>query len=199
MLSGAHLTLAPKVVREGARRGAWTSRSSSGGSSPSPTCRSSPTQGVAAVLTPGATADDVVQVVRAAIERSRAAPPPSPGAAEPVTDPLERLTNLVALLLETRRPLTLDEISPRAPGPVRRAGPGPPHRLRTGQAAAQGRGCARWSRRSSAATRPGPPATGSTSRAMPCRTWASPTRRRGPCSSPWPPSTWGRTGAVRRC
>jgi predicted DNA-binding transcriptional regulator YafY len=28
-----------------------------------------------------------------------------------VTDPLERLTNLVALLLETRRPLTLDEIT----------------------------------------------------------------------------------------
>ena len=38
-----------------------------------------------------------------------------------MTDPLERLTNLVALLLETRRPLTLEEITHELRGqyPVR--------------------------------------------------------------------------------
>ena len=68
-----------------------------------PTRRSSLALGVAAVLTPGASADEVVATMRRVIDHvprlSRSA------------DPLERLTNLLALLLETRTPLTLDEIA----------------------------------------------------------------------------------------
>src|SRR5207244_3775746 len=38
------------------------------------------------------------------------------GAGCPMTDRLERLTNLVATLLDTRRPITLDEIVELVPG-----------------------------------------------------------------------------------
>ena len=70
MLSGAHMTLAPKVVEKVRERGADI---------PEQDVPRLTEQGVAAVLTPGATADDVVQVVRDAIDHSRAAPsPPGP-------------------------------------------------------------------------------------------------------------------------
>src|SRR6266542_1049255 len=42
--------------------------------------------------------------------------PPAPYHACVMADRLERLTNLVAVLLETRRPLTLEEIVERVPG-----------------------------------------------------------------------------------
>ena len=54
-----------------------------GGIIPEPDVPLLTTQGVAAVLTPGATADDVVRVVRDAIERSRAAPPGEPAPPSP--------------------------------------------------------------------------------------------------------------------
>jgi len=80
MLSGAHLTLAPRVVEKVRDRGADIPVIV-GGIIPEPDVPLLKTQGVAAVLTPGATADDVVKVVREAIERSRAAPSalPPPG------------------------------------------------------------------------------------------------------------------------
>ena len=81
MLSGAHMTLAPKVVEKVRDRGADIPVIV-GGIIPEPDVPLLTTQGVAAVLTPGATADDVVRVVRDAIERSRAASsssgPPEP-------------------------------------------------------------------------------------------------------------------------
>jgi methylmalonyl-CoA mutase, C-terminal domain len=78
MLSGAHMTLAPKVVEKVRERGADIPVIV-GGIIPEPDVPRLTEQGVAAVLTPGATADDVVQVVRDAIDHSRAAPsPPGP-------------------------------------------------------------------------------------------------------------------------
>ena len=73
MLSGAHMTLAPKVVEKVRERGADIPVIV-GGIIPEPDVPRLTELGVAAVLTPGATADDVVQVVRDAIDRSRAAP-----------------------------------------------------------------------------------------------------------------------------
>ena len=78
MLSGAHMTLAPKVVEKVRERGADIPVIV-GGIIPEQDVPRLTEQGVAAVLTPGATADDVVQVVRDAIDHSRAAPsPPGP-------------------------------------------------------------------------------------------------------------------------
>ncbi len=73
MLSGAHMTLAPRVVEAGAGRGAPTSRSWSAASSPRPTRPSCSTLGVAAVLTPGASSDEVVATMRRVID-GRVAP-----------------------------------------------------------------------------------------------------------------------------
>jgi methylmalonyl-CoA mutase C-terminal domain/subunit len=72
MLSGAHMTLAPKVVEKVRARGSEIPVVV-GGIIPEPDVARLAALGVAAVLTPGATADDVVRVVREAIERSRAA------------------------------------------------------------------------------------------------------------------------------
>ena len=54
MLSGAHMTLAPLVVREGPRREAPTSPWSSAASSPTADVAELTSAGVAGVLTPGA-------------------------------------------------------------------------------------------------------------------------------------------------
>ena len=95
MLSGAHMTLAPQVVEQGARARAPTSPSSSAASSPTPTCRSCSRPGVAGVLTPGATGDEVVAAMPrrhrgpgrrlrlAAVATARAAhQPPRPAAGD---------------------------------------------------------------------------------------------------------------------
>ena len=71
MLSGAHMTLAPKVVRSVRGRGADIPVVV-GGIIPERDVARLAAEGVAAVLTPGATAEQVVAVVRAAIDQSRA-------------------------------------------------------------------------------------------------------------------------------
>jgi methylmalonyl-CoA mutase, C-terminal domain len=71
MLSGAHMTLAPKVVRSVRGRGADIPVVV-GGIIPERDVARLTAAGVAAVLTPGATAAEVVAVVRAAIDESRA-------------------------------------------------------------------------------------------------------------------------------
>jgi methylmalonyl-CoA mutase C-terminal domain/subunit len=70
MLSGAHMTLAPKVVEELRARGADIPVVV-GGIIPDQDMPKLAESGVAAVLGPGATADDVVDTVRRAIETSR--------------------------------------------------------------------------------------------------------------------------------
>jgi methylmalonyl-CoA mutase C-terminal domain/subunit len=72
MLSGAHMTLVPKVVQKLRERGSDIPVVV-GGIIPEPDVPRLMAEGVAAVLTPGASADDVVRVVRDAIDRSRAA------------------------------------------------------------------------------------------------------------------------------
>jgi methylmalonyl-CoA mutase C-terminal domain/subunit len=72
MLSGAHMTLAPKVVEKVRARGSDIPVVV-GGIIPEPDVAQLTALGVAAVLTPGATADEVVRVVQEAIERSRTA------------------------------------------------------------------------------------------------------------------------------
>jgi methylmalonyl-CoA mutase C-terminal domain/subunit len=74
MLSGAHMTLAPKVVEKVRERGSDIPVVV-GGIIPGPDVDQLTALGVAGVLTPGATADDVVRVVRDAIERARATIP----------------------------------------------------------------------------------------------------------------------------
>jgi methylmalonyl-CoA mutase, C-terminal domain len=74
MLSGAHMTLAPKVVEKVRERGSDIPVVV-GGIIPGPDVDQLAALGVAGVLTPGATADDVVRVVRDAIERARATIP----------------------------------------------------------------------------------------------------------------------------
>lgn len=73
MLSGAHLTLAPLVVAKLRERGADIPVVV-GGIIPERDVAKLTAAGVAAVLTPGATADAVVEVVRDAIATSRAEP-----------------------------------------------------------------------------------------------------------------------------
>ncbi len=106
MLSGAHMTLAPLVV-EKVRELGVDIPVVVGGIVPAGDVAKLMEAGVAGVLTPGATGDQVVDVVRAAIA-SRAE--------EAAVDRVERLTNLLALLLETSRPLTLDEIADELDG-----------------------------------------------------------------------------------
>ena len=71
MLSGAHLTLAPLVVERVRARGLDVPVVV-GGIVPDQDVPKLRELGVAAVLGPGATADDVVRIVRAAIDESRA-------------------------------------------------------------------------------------------------------------------------------
>jgi methylmalonyl-CoA mutase C-terminal domain/subunit len=72
MLSGAHMTLAPKVVLKLRERGADIPVVV-GGIIPETDVPKLRAEGVAAVLTPGASADDVVRVMRDAIESHPAA------------------------------------------------------------------------------------------------------------------------------
>jgi len=71
MLSGAHLTLAPKVVEKLRERGVDIPVVV-GGIVPDPDIVKLRERGDAAVLTPGASADEVVAVMRRAIDESRA-------------------------------------------------------------------------------------------------------------------------------
>jgi methylmalonyl-CoA mutase cobalamin-binding domain/chain len=73
MLSGAHMTLAPKVVEKVRERGVDIPVIV-GGIIPDQDASKLRDAGVAAVLTPGASADQVVAAVRDAIEASRAHP-----------------------------------------------------------------------------------------------------------------------------
>ena len=110
MLSGAHMTLAPKVVRAGAgQRGDGHPR---GGG------RHHPRAGRAEARGPGRGRRAHARARR----RTRSSPrcggswttatrPPPTARDGVVPDPLERLTNLVALLLEARQPLTLEQIA----------------------------------------------------------------------------------------
>jgi methylmalonyl-CoA mutase C-terminal domain/subunit len=72
MLSGAHMTLAPKVVEQVQARGVDIPVVV-GGIIPERDVPKLLDRGVAAVLTPGASSDDVVAAVRDAIERRAAA------------------------------------------------------------------------------------------------------------------------------
>jgi methylmalonyl-CoA mutase C-terminal domain/subunit len=71
MLSGAHMTLVPKVVQKVRDRGSDIPVVV-GGIIPEPDVARLLAEGVAGVLTPGASAEDVVHVMRDAIDRSRA-------------------------------------------------------------------------------------------------------------------------------
>jgi methylmalonyl-CoA mutase, C-terminal domain len=71
MLSGAHMTLAPKVVEKLRERGADIPVVV-GGIIPDQDMAKLAEAGVAAVIGPGASADEVVATVRGAIEASRA-------------------------------------------------------------------------------------------------------------------------------
>lgn len=70
MLSGAHMTLCPLVVEKLRERGADIPVIV-GGTVPDRDIPKLAAQGIAAVITPGATAVEVVEAVRASIERSR--------------------------------------------------------------------------------------------------------------------------------
>lgn len=72
MLSGAHMTLAPRVVEQVRARGVDIPVVV-GGIIPEPDAPKLLELGVAAVLTPGAPADEVVATMRRAIEASRSA------------------------------------------------------------------------------------------------------------------------------
>ncbi len=80
MLSGAHEALMPLVVERLREAGAESIPVILGGIVPDGDLESMREAGVAAVLTPGATADEVVAAVNEAIERSRRASHESPGA-----------------------------------------------------------------------------------------------------------------------
>lgn len=70
MLSGAHMTLCPLVVEKLRERGADIPVVV-GGTVPNRDIPKLMALGVAAVLTPGATSDQVIQIVRETIEQSR--------------------------------------------------------------------------------------------------------------------------------
>jgi methylmalonyl-CoA mutase C-terminal domain/subunit len=70
MLSGAHLTLAPRVVQKVRERGSDIPVVV-GGIIPEADVAKLKAEGVAAVLTPGSSAEDVVRVMREAIDGSR--------------------------------------------------------------------------------------------------------------------------------
>jgi methylmalonyl-CoA mutase C-terminal domain/subunit len=70
MLSGAHMTLVPRVVQQVRERGSDVPVVV-GGIIPEADVARLEAEGVAAVLTPGANSDEVVRVMREAIDRSR--------------------------------------------------------------------------------------------------------------------------------
>ena len=72
MLSGAHMTLAPAVV-EAMRASGCRAPVVVGGIIPGPHVQRLKDAGVAAVLTPGATADEVVSVIRSVLDAAAAA------------------------------------------------------------------------------------------------------------------------------
>ena len=116
-------------------------------------------------------------------------------------DRVERLTNLLALLLETPRPLTLVEIAGELRRPVPRQGGQPAGGVRAGQGGAARASACRSRRSCSAASRPASAATGSTATATSSPTCTSSRTRCGRCRSPSPPSARvrrqiGRGGAV---
>ncbi len=129
MLSGAHMTLAPLVVEKVRERGADIPVVV-GGIVPDVDVPKLLEAGVAGVLTPGATGDQVVAVIRDAIAVARLR--------WQAVDRVERLTNLLALLLETTRPLTLVEIAGELRRAVRREGVDAAGRVRAGQGGAAG-------------------------------------------------------------
>ena len=71
MLSGAHMTLAPLVVEEVRRRGTDIPVIV-GGIVPDPDIAALEEAGVAAILTPGADADEIVTTVRSVLDRQTA-------------------------------------------------------------------------------------------------------------------------------
>lgn len=77
MLSGAHLTLVPRVLEELAKVGA-SIPVVVGGIVPDDDVPALRDAGVAAVLGPGAGADEVVSTMRRVIEEARARPPAAP-------------------------------------------------------------------------------------------------------------------------
>ena len=170
MLSGAHMTLAPKVVEKVRERGVDIPVIV-GGIIPEPDVPLLTTQGVAAVLTPGATADDVVQ---GGARRHRAL---TGGRRRPPRRPSRRARDRSARAPHQPGGAPAGDPPPADPGRdhPRAAAASTPRRTRpvarrsNGTSGSSGTRVCRWSRRSSAATRPVPPATGSTSRATPCR------------------------------
>ena len=74
MLSGAHEALMPLVVQRLREAGAESIPVILGGIVPDGDLEAMEQAGVAAVLTPGATADEVVAAVQGAIDRSRSTP-----------------------------------------------------------------------------------------------------------------------------
>ena len=114
-------------------------------------------------------------------------------------DQLERVTNLLALLLETRQPITLAQITAELSGQY----PSKESALRAaferGQGAVARRGVCRSRPRRSAGIKRARWRTGSTGVATSCPISASPMTSDVRCRSPWPPSTSGPPGARRRC
>ena len=203
MLSGAHMTLAPLVVEKVRERGADIPVVV-GGIVPDADVATLRSLGVAGVLTPGASSDDVVAAVRAAI--ADAAPTVAGARADgggAVVDRVERLTNLLALLLETAQPLSLNEIAGELGGqyPANEASAAPG--VRAGQGGAARRSACRSRPRRCGGDQAGRPPTGSTATATSCRTSTSIPTRRGPCRWRSPPCArpaagdrGGRGGAV---
>ena len=176
MLSGAHMTLAPLVVGEGARARRRHPGGRRAASCPTPTCAKLLEAGVAGVLTPGR-ARRRGRRRRARRHRRREG--------VVVADRVERLTNLLALLLETSRPLTLVEIAGELDGqyPAKELVAAGGVRARQGGAARDRR--ADRVRGADRATRPGRPPTGSTATATSSPTSSSNPTRRGRCRSRW--------------
>ncbi len=110
-----------------------------------------------------------------------------------MADPLERLTNLVALLLETRQPLTLEQIADALAGQYPE-GAAARHGAFERDKAMLREGGVPLETRCWPATPPAPPATSSTGTAT---SSASISRRRRPvpCRLRWRPCTSAPTGA----
>ena len=157
MLSGAHMTLAPLVVEKVRERGADIPVVV-GGIVPDADVPKLIEAGVAGVLTPGATGDEVV-AVDARRDRRRA---PDGRARTWRCDRVERLTNLLALLLETRRAADARRDRRRARRSVPGQGVDPAGRVRAGQGRAARDRRADRDGGAQRATRPASAPTGST-------------------------------------
>jgi methylmalonyl-CoA mutase C-terminal domain/subunit len=79
ILSGAHMTLVPRVVETLREQGADDVVVTVGGTIPADDVPELKKLGIAEVFTPGASTDEIVEFVRSAVG-GRAPPPPSPGA-----------------------------------------------------------------------------------------------------------------------